>query len=904
MSASGTVDDYVERLSHASDHLTTEASVQSLIFELVGGNTHKVDQCGFTLLHAACIVGSEVLVCALIAVGANPLKKATKGNPLSSIDLVEEDLEKRGHLLPILMAAVEVENSKGVPPAPESAKPPGERFSADSSAGIETIMRGELQSICEKISTLYTAVSDEAAWKPQNQEHLATAAKIINLNIGSRKLDVQVAGSYAKGTAIGGKDADLDVAVVYPLVPGHYSAIHLARQVSVLCKKLAEYARDMGGEKVLCTARCVQFKLKISKKTYVDVDLLPAFDIKPYEFVLLRPETRELVQASVDHMQVEFVHRRVNKSPHCKALVHIAKMWRNQTAEMLLRLCYGADSEKKKRSYPRGLKLISYLIELVSVWAYENALEEEKANLPALFARFLSVLWDISSGYLHVFWTENYEEEIIPTERMLKSSSPGLPPPVVIVCPANPTNNVASTLRPQLWQHVCTLAAATRDILNLGEHLPVKAPQLSRQPTSSGSNPNWLLEIEKDFLKMQSSFVEAHMEQYHVVANSVDLQNRINKSLTSRKRVSGGMTGRLSDMNKSIERFKKVQFSAMENGLKKLDQEVPDHIKESNAQLADSLPKLRLLIQIADLLEEEAWQNFMKNIIRARTSATIGVYYLELGLETDGLNRIWEALSIPSASIGASLPPAGGVYKSIAQVIGKKMKDGEHDLKGLAVLLQWKRVGAGTLRWSGLKSDVVFLWNTFGQCRKTYEECFQCSDRSSEQDFFLLVYSEAALELARWEVKNEHVEEVLKRVEKLALSSETYKADWLYHWVHVLHITSSDDHKKARKCIDWLKSACPLHPHFQEMFLVPPKIIPNYDSQVKEILQILDSYKNWQGQEEVLSKWPTPKWIELLCMWESKLCPAEDHPISESAASPETTSTSNPDRASTSATGL
>jgi len=873
--------------------------VQSLIFELVGKNLDQVDQCGFTLLHAACIVASEPLVRALIAKGANPLKESTQGDYNTPIDLVNEALEKRGHLLPILEAAVnKMSRSGGGDASPLSGGAAEHSGEHPSSIGIETIMK-ELDPICEHLLPTEADISDETKWKPQNHEQLTRAANIIEAYFQTEQpeLRIQVAGSYAKKTAVGGKDADLDIAVLFPLDSGQYSAIHLARRVSDLCTRLARYAGEMKGESILCTARCVQFKLKVGRKApVVDVDLLPAFDIQPDEFALLRPETRELVQASVDHLQVDFVKARVAKSPYCKALVQTAKKWRDQTADMLVRLRYGAKSEKKKQSFPRGLKLISYLVELVCMWVYDNAPDEDKTNLRALFAQFLAALRDIWNGSLHVFWTVNYDEEIIPSEWMLLRQTP------VVVCPANPTNNVASSLRPKLWKYVPELATHTLHKLSL--KVPIlSVHQLSGKPNNRGSVPDWLLVIEKTYLKMQNSNVEAHMKLYHVVTtNSINLQGKIEKSI-SRRRVSPGTRGRLKDMAASTEKLKQIQFNAMETVFQQLDEEVPEHIRKSNVQLASSLKELRRAFLVADKLEIKEWKEFMRSTLKARTSATIGVHYLELGLEEDGLNRIWEAISIPAASIGVSLPPARRVYESLETAIGSKIASGEQDLKGLTVLLHFQRVIASSKRLAAATSetDVFPLTELFNQCYEEYQKCLQLAGRDRMQEFFLLAHSEAALELARWEVENENVNAVLDSVQKCADSSPAYKADWLFHWVHVLDI-KKDDKERDLKCIDWLRSTCPLHPHFDSMFRV---LVESCNAMghtiVEEILQILASYTTEQG---VPGQWPNDKWHQLLSDWESEIRPAEGHSVAESAAQGATMSASRLDRASTSATGL
>jgi tRNA nucleotidyltransferase (CCA-adding enzyme) len=155
---------------------------------------------------------------------------------------------------------------------------------------------------------------DAICMKPTNSKVLELAAELIgevmlSLPDDPNFIEIVVGGSFGKGTAISGKPADLDIAVVFKsFVVDKYSVDHCA-------DLLIDKARAFVAALSTLLVEDITF-LKTGHKGFtsltlnvegvpVEIDLLPAFDLEIHELLFLDEQQRMFLQPAMNRMQTK-----------------------------------------------------------------------------------------------------------------------------------------------------------------------------------------------------------------------------------------------------------------------------------------------------------------------------------------------------------------------------------------------------------------------------------------------------------------------------------------------------------------------------------------------------------------------------------------------------------------------
>ncbi|CAH3018738.1 unnamed protein product [Porites evermanni] len=184
----------------------------------------------------------------------------------------------------------------------------------------------------------------------------------------------------------------------------------------------------------------VQFNMSRSSEELVKVDLLPTFeanvgtDAEFYMQMVRDEENWKYYSAAIVKLQVEFV----KKLPaNVKDLIRLVKYWR------------------KKYIPQSGSKHLppSYLLELLTIHAWENANRPERFDVKIGFKAVMEALKNPHN--LRVLWERYYRRELIPSRYIRKVLRQG----PYVFDPANPTNNLYADV--DSWGKVREVAEET-----------------------------------------------------------------------------------------------------------------------------------------------------------------------------------------------------------------------------------------------------------------------------------------------------------------------------------------------------------------------------------------------------------------------------------------------------------
>ncbi|XP_077992168.1 2'-5'-oligoadenylate synthase 1A-like [Glandiceps talaboti] len=252
-------------------------------------------------------------------------------------------------------------------------------------------------------------------------------------------------GSFGKGTQVRGH-ADLDSV----LVLNDFSDVddRIARGPEVM-KTLAtqlkakDWVMNVSWDYYYYT---MTFAMQREDGVSMAVDLLPTFEVlgqnpsndkieETYQ-TMFGLSRRQVNYYSVPlcQLQLEFVRKQPTRA---KTLIRLVKYWRKTEVE-----------KKKKKAtlrYPN-----SYSMELITIHVWEEAVKPRRINLAGAFKAVLRQL--VNYKHLDVEWYDYYSPEIADQARW-ETERP------ILLDPANPTNNIMATFKPEAWDDLATIAA-------------------------------------------------------------------------------------------------------------------------------------------------------------------------------------------------------------------------------------------------------------------------------------------------------------------------------------------------------------------------------------------------------------------------------------------------------------
>ncbi|KAM7440243.1 2 5 oligoadenylate synthetase [Porites harrisoni] len=250
-------------------------------------------------------------------------------------------------------------------------------------------------------------------------------------------------GSLAKGTAIK-NDADLDCVMVMNSID---DASELREKLPDIKSELKScLSSSIGDSWQLASAQketrfSLQFRMSRYPGESVEVDLLPTFEANVrnidererfYSNMVLKDEKNwQYYSAALVLFQRDFV---VKRPTLVKSLIRLVKYWR-------------------KTFFPKNSAMPSYLLELLTIHAWENANSPERFNIKIGFKAVMEVL--INHQSLRVSWGDYYREDLIPSSVLYKVKSNR----AYIIDPANPTNNLYDDVD---WKVVEMVAKVTK----------------------------------------------------------------------------------------------------------------------------------------------------------------------------------------------------------------------------------------------------------------------------------------------------------------------------------------------------------------------------------------------------------------------------------------------------------
>jgi 2'-5'-oligoadenylate synthetase/2'-5'-oligoadenylate synthase-like protein len=313
-------------------------------------------------------------------------------------------------------------------------------------------------------------------------------------------------GSYGKGTNLGDRK-EVDLVVVFnDYVPNEDKCKQKVKQLQeCLSKGLKDVSPmdDIYAEHKNSTGE-IAIRLRSVKLIYkgVKIDVLPApvLENGAHSFLDMDPKTQlPFASAAASEMQVRFIK---NQDARYKDLVRVCKCWRDLE-----------DLNWRNRTKPS-----SYLIELLALYIYES-IDRKHYSLGDAFAKFLHVA---DSVPLQIWWNRYYTFDI-EDKRVPKNQSR------LIVDPANPTNNVASTVED--WS--CFISNAKDTLLGL---YSVNSYELRKQKEAHQS-----LSKEVQDLKIQLADMKAQMD--YLISDNPCTRSLTVRSveLTKKEEISSGI---------------------------------------------------------------------------------------------------------------------------------------------------------------------------------------------------------------------------------------------------------------------------------------------------------------------------------------------------------------------------
>jgi hypothetical protein len=472
-------------------------------------------------------------------------------------------------------------------------------------------------------------------------------------------------GSFGKGTAVAGKPTDLDLLVEFP-TPVDYGLAKLAVLVKAKLDDLQTVISKLPQvSSMKRNVRSVKFILAGDKED-VEVDLLPCFDIRPYEIAWLGFHQQITLQAGLNREQVKFVGSRILKLDKCGPLINLAKWWR----DLIEKAVYNAAFQNYNPDVNRGVRISSYLMELCAIHACELAEHKKNCNLGDVFAVFLKVVHTVMSQRLALVWDDNYTRDLIPVETM---EAP------LVICPANPTNNVAANLNScekggitvcdaladiaQQWlnRFACDISVEVESSIPVSQFQTVSKKVLEIERTYLLFLQNLSLTENQSVVDRSKEHFETATKNYNKTPDSSTIRGDIKKDPVARDLEPCDLQKLLGDVANIEEAAAKIRIRHISDLVKtvevlsktkKLDLSCDivyseeDYVEWSKfRQMQDRICKMQNNSQIIHA----------RGLISARVSHCQAIRLFASGVWFQGINRMWYALTNGFRD-GVSLP--------------------------------------------------------------------------------------------------------------------------------------------------------------------------------------------------------------------------------------------------------